>query len=386
MASTNPYVSQIALATDPTNTDQSLIYDITDRVKAEGSSGANQVVAALKRRLDYPENGIKRRVLEILGPLIIECGSELHKALIDAQFFASLANIQDEEFNAALLEQVPQWKKEMMEEYHADLDRQLSRRNAGSLISRGVSGLGKVCFIHYRNQALSYKDTIHIARQALHLVIRLNDTVNQSEGPDLDQEQERIDLEDQLMDLEDEVEEWIAEGSSDDYKDRLPAIAKQYDTFFSKRFYFKLRTYDERTLTLKLWRERMGSSGEGDDQSEAYIESVHTSPALSQHREPIPIEKDLSLNQVNISLDPSRQTAVEGSTIASTSKSATDEIERAREFRQREAEQGNQEQNFTCPVPGCGKSFEKQYLLKRQPFLCILIPVLLNKYLFRSYS
>ncbi|PVG03735.1 hypothetical protein CPB86DRAFT_748155 [Serendipita vermifera] len=414
MASTNPYASLIALATDPTSNDPSLIYDITDRVKSEGSTGAKNVVTALKRRLTFEENGIRRRVLEILSPLIIECGSELHQALIDMQFFVSLANIQDEEFSATLLERIPQWKSEMSDEYHAELDRQLSRRDAGSLISRGVSGLGRfkstpvhplapfltLAYVRAlriletaRRAPVFYQQTLHIARQALHLVIRLNDTVNNSDGPDLEQEQERIDLEDQLMDLEDAMEEWLADGTSDDYKNQLSAIAVQYDTFFSKRFYFensrdsrtnrifqKLRAYDEKTLKLKLWRERMGSSAEGDDQSEAFIESVHTSPALSQHREPIAIEKELSLNQVNLSLDPSSQTAVEGSTVASTSKAAetTDEVERAREYRQREAEQGNQERNFTCPVPGCGKSFDKQYLLKHhirehddRPYRCL---------------
>jgi hypothetical protein len=59
--------------------------------------------------------------------------------------------------------------------------------------------------------------------------------------------------------------------------------------------------------------------------------------------------------------------------VASTSKAAeaTDDIERAREYRQREAEQANQERNFACPVPGCGKSFDKQYLLKRKPIFTV---------------
>jgi len=37
--------------------------------------------------------------------------------------------------------------------------------------------------------------SIHIARQALHLVILLNDLVDTDEGPDDAQEDERIDLE-----------------------------------------------------------------------------------------------------------------------------------------------------------------------------------------------
>jgi hypothetical protein len=46
-----------------------------------------------------------------------------------------------------------------------------------------------------RRAPVFYMQTLHIARQALHLVIRLNDTVQVSGGPDLDEDQERIDLE-----------------------------------------------------------------------------------------------------------------------------------------------------------------------------------------------
>jgi hypothetical protein len=37
--------------------------------------------------------------------------------------------------------------------------------------------------------------SIHIARQALHLVILLNDSVDKTNGPTQEQEDERIDLE-----------------------------------------------------------------------------------------------------------------------------------------------------------------------------------------------
>jgi len=37
--------------------------------------------------------------------------------------------------------------------------------------------------------------SIHIARQALHLVILLNDSVDKAKGPTQEQEDERIDLE-----------------------------------------------------------------------------------------------------------------------------------------------------------------------------------------------
>jgi hypothetical protein len=40
------------------------------------------------------------------------------------------------------------------------------------------------------------------------------------------------------MDLEEAIEEWLADGVSDDYSGRLTAITEQYKLFFSERFYF----------------------------------------------------------------------------------------------------------------------------------------------------
>jgi len=127
-----------------------------------------------------------------------------------------------------------------------------------------------------------------------------------------------------------------------------------------------------------------------DDKSEAFIESVHTSPALSQSNIQLDKgkgkgrEKATSVgepalpSQVKVALapgGPSQTTRGEEILAAAASPSnaggigslsADDEIERARQFRSREAEEERGEQNFRCPVPGCGRTFEKQYLLKRQ--------------------
>jgi hypothetical protein len=122
-----------------------------------------------------------------------------------------------------------------------------------------------------------------------------------------------------------------------------------------------------------------------DDKSQAFIESVRTSPALSQSN--IPVDKGKGkekaaavepapLNKVNVALAPGEQSQVahgqELMAALSSSNlggggalSAADELERARQFRTREAEEDRGEQNFRCPVPGCGRTFEKQYLLKR---------------------
>jgi hypothetical protein len=126
-----------------------------------------------------------------------------------------------------------------------------------------------------------------------------------------------------------------------------------------------------------------------DDKSEAFIESVRTSPALSQSNIPLDkgkgkgkeratsAEEQAPLSQVSVTLPPGEQPRMIGgqeiaAAVSSSSNlggagalSAADELERARQFRSREAEEDRGEQNFRCPVPGCGRTFEKQYLLKR---------------------
>jgi hypothetical protein len=46
-----------------------------------------------------------------------------------------------------------------------------------------------------RSTRIFHSQSMHIARQALHLVIRLNDSVDSEEGPTDDEDDERIDLE-----------------------------------------------------------------------------------------------------------------------------------------------------------------------------------------------
>ena len=46
-----------------------------------------------------------------------------------------------------------------------------------------------------RDSRVFHMQSIHIARQALHLVILLNDLVDTEDGPNDEQEDERIDLE-----------------------------------------------------------------------------------------------------------------------------------------------------------------------------------------------
>jgi len=50
-----------------------------------------------------------------------------------------------------------------------------------------------------RDSKVFHMQSIHIARQALHLVILLNDLVDTEEGPDDEQEDERIDLEECVL-------------------------------------------------------------------------------------------------------------------------------------------------------------------------------------------
>lgn len=50
-----------------------------------------------------------------------------------------------------------------------------------------------------RDSRVFHMQSIHIARQALHLVILLNDLVDSEDGPDDEQEDERIDLEEWVV-------------------------------------------------------------------------------------------------------------------------------------------------------------------------------------------
>lgn len=122
-----------------------------------------------------------------------------------------------------------------------------------------------------------------------------------------------------------------------------------------------------------------------DDKSEAFIESVKTSPALSQANIPSdrPLDTkgkgkevatvDSSLSRVNVALAPGEESQPGGEEVEASGATSAglgalgglDEIERARQFRSREADDDRGEQNFRCPVPNCGRTFEKQYLLKR---------------------
>jgi len=121
-----------------------------------------------------------------------------------------------------------------------------------------------------------------------------------------------------------------------------------------------------------------------DDKSEAFIESVRTSPALSQTNIPLDkgkgkgkeratsVDEQPPLSQVSVTLPPGEQSPVTGgeeimAAVSSSSNisgagalSAADELERRREFRTR------RKPNFRCSVPGCGRTFENLLLLKRE--------------------
>jgi hypothetical protein len=154
--------------------------------------------------------------------------------------------------------------------------------------------------------------------------------------------------------------------------------------------YQKLLAYDEKNLRVIEFKKRNNISEmnliiEDDNRSEAYIESVRTSPAVSENRLPLdqPETTAAPMNQVNLVLPPAEAATSSGAAsgtgagpteegIATTSAAGgsgaaapEDDLERARRFRQQQTADDAGDQNFPCPVPGCGKSFDKQYLLKR---------------------
>lgn len=109
-------------------------------------------------------------------------------------------------------------------------------------------------------------------------------------------------------------------------------------------------------------RKRAGSTG--------FIESVATSPAVSERdlpAAPAPLSS-VQLVEANAEAGPSQPPAAE-EVVASTSAGGqtSDDIERARKFLQQEIEPEppSEQSSYTCPVPDCGRVFEKHYLLKR---------------------
>ncbi|KIM26148.1 hypothetical protein M408DRAFT_196838 [Serendipita vermifera MAFF 305830] len=120
----------------------------------------------------------------------------------------------------------------------------------------------------------------YIARQALHLVILLNDLVDAENGPDIEQREGRNDLEDDLTELYEAMAKWGAQTSDNeqvDYaQDRL-RIKEQYSKLFKERFYFlacnssadlvykRSVAYDERTIQFRHPQHGVGMIVHGVD-------------------------------------------------------------------------------------------------------------------------
>jgi len=134
--------------------------------------------------------------------------------------------------------------------------------------------------------------------------------------------------------------------------------------------------YDWRTFKRKLGP----FDDDGDDgRPTGFIESVHTSPALSDRGVPKQDESDLQpLNQVDLQLDPRTTDQVASAPdqpVASTSTVAAvaivtpvdqgTDIEAIRRFREEEVDNQSAGQGYACSVPGCGQRFDKQHLLSR---------------------
>ncbi|KIM20259.1 hypothetical protein M408DRAFT_308571 [Serendipita vermifera MAFF 305830] len=153
-----------------------------------------------------------------------------------------------------------------------------------------------------RNVHVFHMQSIYVARQALHLVILLNDQVNPHTGPSDEQYKERITLEDELIHLIQDMKAW---GFSQEMEERIHKIEENYVQFFRERFYFhtprilrddpvyqKALEYDKHTIEMRKFQQwklghcevindsqRMSLDDQQDDYSEAFIESVANSPA-----------------------------------------------------------------------------------------------------------
>lgn len=115
-----------------------------------------------------------------------------------------------------------------------------------------------------RNMDDIHTQLVCIARQALRLVVLLNDRGAQREGPDKQERDERAVLSKELIELEKVLENWsIQLGGPREFTARAEKVKRLYDQFFRSRFYYtgaqdviknqlyqKLLAYDKVNMTL----------------------------------------------------------------------------------------------------------------------------------------
>ncbi|KIM26142.1 hypothetical protein M408DRAFT_25581 [Serendipita vermifera MAFF 305830] len=117
-----------------------------------------------------------------------------------------------------------------------------------------------------RHVSVFHAQSVHIAKQALNLVILLNNLIDAEDVPDDEQHKERDDLEDDLVELYDAMMKWgsqAGENEQANYAERRLKIQKQYLQMFKQRFYFDVcdastdidyqisLAYDEKTILFR---------------------------------------------------------------------------------------------------------------------------------------
>ncbi|KAG8840530.1 hypothetical protein FRC20_005564 [Serendipita sp. 405] len=413
MASTTPYKDLINLVTESETIDSALLHDISDRAKVDNSDGTLQLANALKERFDSSDTAVRTRVLIALDALIVDCGPDFWDALVQCGFFVSLAIVnRDDEIHSIIPEYLKRWKVEMGADYEAIINELLlgeATGNADLITRRPVGGMGQfrrkpikplapfltIAYLRAlrvlevaRKAQTFHMQAVYIARQALHLVILLNDTLEEEELSDED-EDERLYLEDELQQLDVAIRRWGTEGMTvSDYPTRISDIQDQYRLFFRSRFYYdherdpqndklynKLLAYDRKTIEMRELKKEYGNVVMDDQDVRvtqpipvpggAFIESVNSSPAMTE---------DAPLNQVSVTMDPNPTLPVgvteppseANPSVVDTAPALSpgDDMERARQYRNQQKDEEPVSQTFKCPVPGCDKSFDKQYLLR----------------------
>ncbi|KIM20448.1 hypothetical protein M408DRAFT_13002 [Serendipita vermifera MAFF 305830] len=251
-----------------------LYVPMTKKVKEEGYEGAISVLENIQDLYLASDEGTKRALLELVNRLVFDGGAPFHKALIDAGILTLFANNSIDEIAKLIPVYFGDWKSVMNPEYGYILDdsvslleNQQAGRFAGLTQKPRPGSVGQRILSIARGFSIFHMLSIHIARQALHLVVLLNDLAYAEDGLNSEQRRERIALEDELIDLEDAMKSWNSVSNMRDassYDEYFSEIKEWYGRIFRLRFYFpftrdplhdevfeKLLSCDKRTLSFR---------------------------------------------------------------------------------------------------------------------------------------
>ncbi|GJN90427.1 hypothetical protein Rhopal_003438-T1 [Rhodotorula paludigena] len=115
----NPYDDGVAKATDEKQTeiDWSIVLDLTDKVTADGETGARNCVAAVQKRFTHRSANVQQFALTLAGALVNNCGAAVHREISGKAFTQALTRLINdrtthETVKKEALKQIETWVKE----------------------------------------------------------------------------------------------------------------------------------------------------------------------------------------------------------------------------------------------------------------------------------